>query len=646
MEPAMKRILIITILIFTSFSFIKAQDFGDISDQELKMTKYDKDPDANAVYLFNKQDLVVNHHFNLDIYRHWRMKILTDAGKEYANVKISYWGGEDIAGLKAKSYSPNGDEFKLDSDNIVKQENKDVDVVSFAIPGVVAGSVIEVEYKIHSEYISSLRPWYFQGNNYTALSELTLIMPTGLAYTDLKLNLTPYDITETSEKIRDPEDPRKTLTQFKWTGRDIPGLKDEPFVDNIYDKYAKIIFFIQGYYDEYQNIDLSKSWDDIAKKFLNFYRPYLQKDFKDDGKISKIITGNNEPIEKAKNIYNYIRNEIKTSNDRSIFDDDFRDADKLLTEKSGTASEKNIFLIDLLTKAGFDAKPIFISTRANGEFISDFHDPGQFNRILCLLNISSRSYFLDTGIKSDPFGFLTPSISVDKGLLLDNNKGTIIKIIPTLSFNRTFIATDAEIKGNGLITAKTQITYEGSPAVMKRNELLDQDLKKYMKDYVEKLSKDAVLDTFYIVDLDSIEKPLIINIKYSLPNYTNQVENMVYFKAPLFTAISKNPFIKDKRYFSIDYGNKETTEEKLKINLPSNMTINELPVGKAGSIREFSFSRTNVNASNQILCDRSISIYDKSVPYTNYNKLKEIYDGMVNSDQEQIVLSKNSATAK
>lgn len=642
----MKRFLIISVLIFTSFTFIKAQDFGDISDQELKMTKFDKDPDADAVYLFNKQDLEVNHHFNLDIYRHWRMKILTDAGKEYANVKISCWSSDDIEDLKAKSYSPNGDEFELNSDNIVKLENKDVNAVSFNIPGVVAGSVIEVEYKIHSEYISSLKPWYFQSDIYTALSELTLIMPTGLAYTDLKLNLTPYNITETSENIRNPEDPRQTLTQFKWTGRDIPGFKDEPYVDNIYDKYAKIIFFIQGYHDEYQNIDLSKTWNDIAKRFLNFYHPFLQKDFKDDGKISIIIAGNNEPIEKAKSLYNYIRNDIKTSDDHGIYSEDFRDADKLLLEKSGTSSEKNIFLIDLLSKAGLDAKPIFISTRANGEFITDFHDPGQFNRILCLLNINSRSYFLDTGVKSNPFGFLTPSVSVDKGLLLDNNKGTIIKITPALSFNRTFISTDAELKGNGLITAKTQITYEGSPAVLKRNELFDKDLKKYIKEYVENLSKDAVLDTFYIVDLDSIEKPLVINIKYSLPNYTKQVDNLIYFNAPFFTAISKNPFTKEKRYFSVDYGYKETIEEKLKINLPLNISINELPVGKGGSIREFSFSRTNVSDNNQILCDRSISIYDRSIPYTHYTGLKEIYDGMVKSDQEQIVLSKNSAAAK
>ena len=633
---------------FFLFTFLMAQDFGDVNNAELKMTKFDKDPDANAIYLFNKEDLLVNHQMDLEIHRHWRMKILTDAGKDYANVKILYGSDDKLKDLQAISYAPNGDKYELDDDDIITVENKNTNSVSFAIPGVVVGSVIEVEYKIYSPYITSIDPWYFQDEVYTKLNELTIIIPPSLTYSGLKMNMDKYDIAETSEYVPDPEDPVEKVARYKWTAKDIPGLKDEPFVYNIDDKYAKIIFIVEGYKNYYQReINLSKSWNDIAKGMAKFYGDYITDDFDFNDKILSIAKENPDPLSKAEQLYNYVREEIKSTYDHGIYSSDLNTADKLLLNKSGTPSEKNILLIDILNKAGLNAKPVFISTRDNGSFITKFHNPDQFNRIICLLKISGKSYFLDTGIKSNPFGYLTPAVSVSEGLVLNDEQASIIKIMPKKSLNITSITTDAQINQDGAINAKTLIKYEGIPAVIKREKLEDQDLKKYFKEYIQDLFKDAVVDTFFITDLDSINKPLVVNLEYSIPNFTNQVDSLVYFKAPFLTAITKNPFVKDKRFFSIDYSYRSTTSEELKIHPPSNMQIDEVPLGGSFSIKgEFNFSRININADNQILCDRAVNIYKRSIPYTDYDKLKNIYDNMVKTDQIQMVLSKFHSTSK
>ena len=90
---------------------------------------------------------------------------------------------------------------------------------------------------------------------------------------------------------------------------------------------------------------------------------------------------------------------------------------------------------------------------------------------------------------------------MDEGLLLDEEQASIIKIMPKKSLNITSITTDAQINQDGVINAKTLIKYEGIPAVIKREKLEDQDLKKYFKEYIQDLFKDAVVDTFFILQI-------------------------------------------------------------------------------------------------------------------------------------------------
>ena len=183
------RTLTFTFMLIIFLSCLSmAQDFGDISDEELEMTSFENDPDADAVVLFDKGTLRITNDFMLEISRHVRIKILTEEGKENADVKIKYWYEDDFYDLEAASYSPEGEEFELDSDNIFEEESGKWNSVSFALPGVKVGSVIEYEYTIYSDYITNLQPWYFQGKNYTLLSELNITVPHGFTYNTLKSN--------------------------------------------------------------------------------------------------------------------------------------------------------------------------------------------------------------------------------------------------------------------------------------------------------------------------------------------------------------------------------------------------------------------------------------------------------------------------
>lgn len=641
------RFILFCLLILLTFATKNfAQDYKDVTDQELKMSTFDKDPNADAVILYERSDMKINSDFLLikDVFR--KIKILTESGKEYANIRIKYWHEDKMNDLSATSYAPNGDEMDLDDDKIVTTETNRWNERSFTIPGVVVGSVIEYEYEIISEYITTLEPWLFQHPIYTKESCLNLILPTGFKFQTLSYGFDLYNIEKKEEEIINPSDVNSRATQFTLTGKNIPGLKDEPYLDNLYDVSAKIIFMLESYGTTYQSINVAKSWDEISDFLIKFYKNFWDSDLFSDKVLSSIINSNADPIEKAKKIYAQINSSITTSGKGHIISSNFKSPEVVLKDKAASSNEKTILLISALKKAGLNAYPVLISSIQNGTFNPDFHNPDQFDKIICSLNINNQQFYLFPVMKSVPFGYLTPETNVAIGLLLNDNNAKIVKINPLIPFNRKDIKTVCQFKNNKDITGNTQITYEGYEAFFERNKAEREspsDLKSHIKNMIEHITNDAVVDTFYYTNLDSVTKPLELTIKYSLPDYVSGTGNIIYIKAPLYTALSENPFVQDKRQVEVDYPYRENVQEKIIIKIPNNMKSMDIPLGSGGSIPELSFSRLNSTHDNEIDCERNLVMYDRRIPRNHYQELKELYNKIVSSDQEQIVLSESGS---
>lgn len=66
--------------------------FGKVSADELSMTSYDKDPEAEAVYLNEEGNLYYQIGSNITITRDYRarIKILKPEGSDQANISLTY----------------------------------------------------------------------------------------------------------------------------------------------------------------------------------------------------------------------------------------------------------------------------------------------------------------------------------------------------------------------------------------------------------------------------------------------------------------------------------------------------------------------------------------------------------------------------
>ncbi|HVW69926.1 MAG TPA: DUF3857 domain-containing protein, partial [Steroidobacteraceae bacterium] len=126
-----------------------AEDWLPVTREELAMTQDPKAPGAPAVYLYrevNRDDSGDSEDF------YARIKILTEEGRERANVHIAYGTARDsIRSIRARTIRPDGsianfDGTVYDRPVVSGQDSKWMEK-TFTLPDVQVGSIIEYRYR-------------------------------------------------------------------------------------------------------------------------------------------------------------------------------------------------------------------------------------------------------------------------------------------------------------------------------------------------------------------------------------------------------------------------------------------------------------------------------------------------------------------
>src|SRR5256885_63540 len=151
-------LLVIFALSSRAFAF---DDWRPITPEELKMTSEPQAPGAPAILLFRQVDRddrgLTAHEKN-----YFRIKILTEAGRKYADVEIPFSKsiGNNVVNIKGRTIAPDGSitnyEGKVFEKSIVKAKGVKYMAKTFTLPNVQVGSIIEYYYTV-SERVQDIR---------------------------------------------------------------------------------------------------------------------------------------------------------------------------------------------------------------------------------------------------------------------------------------------------------------------------------------------------------------------------------------------------------------------------------------------------------------------------------------------------------
>src|SRR5579871_4883470 len=189
----------------------RATDWEPVTDAERNMTTNPLDPGSGALVLFKRGNIAVEQvNSSLWITRittYERIKILTDAGREAANVSIEGWKNLQVTKVDGRTILPNGEIIPLDTSKVFHgvayKEGRDFALLttSFAFSSATPGAIIEYQTEQTEDWYFP-PPWIFDTAGLATLkSTLTVIVSPNLAMAQLPMETTQSRISVSQRQM-------------------------------------------------------------------------------------------------------------------------------------------------------------------------------------------------------------------------------------------------------------------------------------------------------------------------------------------------------------------------------------------------------------------------------------------------------------
>jgi len=678
----MKTNFLLTLILCFAINHLIAQEapkvrYGKPDIEELKMKTYLPDTTADAVILYDEGQSVVRYDasdgaFVLTFDRFVRIKILKQSGTSWGTFKIPIYSfnanKEEFKGINGITYNLEGEkpvksEMKKDA-VFQERENKYWESAKFSLPAVKVGSVIDLKYTIHSPFLWNLQPWAFQYSIPVKWSQYEVVYPEFFSYnhtsmgyhklnsSDQKTKNETISTTVTYEGSRNNgvgSGRQKEIESFSYmanvynyTAKDVPAIKEEPFLTTIENYTTKIKFELSS--RDYTKIggdfkNYTTSWNDVVKQLINdpdFGGQIKPGNFVKET-VEKLTAGKTTEKSKALAIYDYVQHNLKWDETKTYMPS--KPLRKILDEKIGNSAEINLILLTMLQKAGISADPVILSTRSHGILTPVHASLSDCNYIIVRATIDNKPVLMDATEPNLPAGLLPYRCLNGKGVLVKTDLSEDIELTNVPS-GTTTMAT-LEIK-QGKLTGKILNKLIGLDAFDFRQEVK----KAGGPDAQFKLLKEKAEGIEYLnysyPKIDSLYSD--VNKSYDVNIESNGDEDAsILYIYPLATKrMTKNPFTTITREYPVDFGVPYTESFKLNLTIPDGYQVEELPKSKSfvldDKVGVFTYQIAQMD--KRVVLNMRLSILKSFFLPSEYSNLKSFFDLIVAKEAEQIVLKK------
>lgn len=616
----------------------QASDYGSFSQEEKVLKQVPFDKEADAVILFDVATASHNEAYNLIIERRIRIKILKDKGISNANIEIPFYTQNDfenITGIRGVTYSVNSTgtsiETELASKDIFRQKiNDNFSVVKFALPNVKVGSIVEYNYQDIYKNFGGLDNWYFQTELPTLYSKFFFAIPPGaeFAYSVHKSETLPININN---------DKKEGFLTFEM--RDIPGLRNETFMDAAKDYLQHVDFQLSGVISNSgAKINYLNKWSDVSSELMgeSYFGKQIDKSLGNSQAIIDKFTSIPGIEQRIKAVHNYVKEKFSWNGYNTKYTDE---GIKDLWEKGkGSSAEINLLLIKLLKLAGVEAYPLLVSERSHGKVNTSYPILQEFNKTMAYVLINEYPFVLDGTDDKTPYNMVPENVLNTTAFLVDKKKGRIVTLKDSIRSKGNTINLYAHILADGSIRGEASVASTDYGRI-NRTKVFKNDKEKFTKEYFTNSAAGLTVDSLVVTNLESDSLPLMQNFKFALPVSTTGNYKLVNLN--LFTGLEKNPFISDNRFSDINFGNRQNTVVFQQFEIPTNYKLEEIPKNILLRMPDKSIVMSRMaSLSNNILSvELSVKIERPVFAAYEYPMIQEFYKKMYSYLEEPLVLS-------
>jgi hypothetical protein len=649
------------LLIFFSTTIFAQKElpaYGKIDKSDLLLKECEFDKDAEAYTLVNYGDVhynIVAENFNIVTNRRTRIKILKDKGLEQANIKLHFYSKsnyEEIRNISGVTYNidnaGNVVTTKLEKSAVyIKKLNNKVSEVSFTMPDVKVGSVIEYKYTDSKKSIRDVDDWYFQDDIPTRISMYRILIPSIFRFAT---QLLVYQQVEQKDDVVNDNLYYKggsisTRSEEKtYILKNVPALRDEPFMGAEKDYLQRIVSQLgRIVYGNGEVEEIQSTWPKITEDLLadDDFGMQLKKNLAHTKSLDDSLKNVQDDYQKMILIHDYVRRNMNWNERESIYSSD--GIKSAWDKKSGSNAELNFILIDLLRDAGLKAYPLLVSTKDNGTVNTLYPFLAQFNNTMTCVFMGDKKYILNAADKYNPAYLIPYDVLGNDAFVVDKDHGGWIKLSNNKDSWRNVVTLFAQITPDAVMKGNANIYsygYSRNPRVKKWEED-----KTNFKDYFTKGFTAMKVENIQVENQDRDTLPLQQKLDFSLP--VNSSGEYKYFTLNLFQGLEKNPFIADERKTDIEFNYPQSYTIVGKVTLPDGYEFDDLPKSIKMIMPDSSITlqRLIQESTGSIDFRISLDFYRSFYSANAYPLLQEFYKKLFSTLNEQIVIKKKKTAA-
>lgn len=630
--------------------------WGKPTDQELQMTEYAADKDADAVVLYHKTDVsyeFINNDFKVFYRVNTRLKVLKPEGKRFADEQIVYLENESnrtrhemVAGLKATSYNiENGKLVKTKMERPMtstERLDKNQLVTKFSVPQVKVGTVIEYEYRIESDYYGNIRDWYAQRDIPVLYACYELSIPEWFTFNIEETGMNHLEKKEKSESMTllFSGGTENILTNIRtFIGRNLPALKDDDFVWHAAEYGDKVtaelagIFIPGSVYKSY-----TSTWNDIDNQLLSdedFGGRLKKSSPLKDEIIAAGIPDISDKKERIAAVWKLLKSKVRWNGSYAFWG---KSASKVLKEGTGTNADINFLLINMLQDAGIGSAPVIMRTRDSGILPLSHSSLKYLNTFVVGIPMTdSGMVYLDGSAEDGYLNVLPAKLLVTRARVVQKTGADLWVNLQTNARGRETTAIQAQLSADGLLTGqKSSILVDEAAAAKRRTWRLAKDSTEQIQKMQE---RDGIEIQSYRLegrnDFSSTVKE-----EMTFTKQCDAAGDMIYLNPLIFIPQHESPFTATERILPIEFPYKQAEIQTVMITLPEGYVVEEAP--KPIIIKlDGATARIVCNVNGSVLNVQYVMNIDKTFfASTQYQDLKAFFDRVVESNKNILTIKK------
>ena len=611
--------------------------FQEPSKAELQMTEDPKAPGAAAVYL-NISDVTDNKLHYRAFYA--RIKVLQEKGKELATVTIPpHWHEVfKVTAINGRTIHADGTVIPLKGKPedllVLKISGNQINQMTFALPSVEVGSILEYRYELGYEGYHPSPFWQLQ-RDYFVHNAHYVFIPQGYLL-DKWEQLPPGVQVKTNRAEGD----------YTLDVSDIPPVPHEDWMPPpIGNQAYQVLFFYKSQFGDY--------WESQAKQ----WQKEVDHVAEPTGTIHEVVRGLISPgdsdLEKARKLYKAVQSLDNTNFSRqkdkvelkALGLHEAKRAEDTWKQKSGSRQDIALLYLAMLRAAGLTAWEMKVVDRQRAAFSPGYQNFEQLDDDIVILETGGKEVMLDPGEKMCPFQTVNWRHSGAEGVLESAIGGAVARSpYQAYASNEVKRTGTVFLDEHGGMTGSFRFVMSGQTALNYRQQaiLTDEDeVKKLFDRFLLTIMPEGVeghIDHFINLDNPDVNLVAVVNAKGTLGSTTSK---RIFLPGFFFEVHGHKPFIdQGQRQTPVDMHYGEQIIDQIIYQFPSSLSVEGIPRETSVSWADQADLRTKVvqNAGAVTIARSLVRAFTLLKP-EQYQDLRTFYQKVDANDQQQLVLA-------